>query len=443
MQRTFDQAFITHVDAMLPRAARLASTLEAMHLAEDVRALLVQEAASRQQQQQMATGASSGGSATAGGDASDPSDASGSTPSPAQAPSSPSPASDADSSGGPCAHSASPASGSGGSGAAPHDPNASNGADDQAATAGNSDAAQPTQEAVLQALQALLDGQGMDPDAGSRDGRIRQRLEAVQQQLQQNGADVIEVDLNAIHAATQPQRSLNTGLTVDLDAGASQVTRLQAQLRQQLFADTRTRTGRATHGTRLHTKHLHHVAFGDARIFRTTDRGRALDTAVVLLADVSGSMNGPRIVLTDQALYATSCALEALPGIAVSVATFPGNQLVLPFGVRARRERDRFTLRSFGGTPMHEGVMMANRMLQLRKEPRKMLVVLTDGDPDCGPSSMAAISVSHRMGIEVYGLGIQTHSVDRYFNNSQVINDVTDLPSALFGLLRNRLGNAA
>jgi Mg-chelatase subunit ChlD len=185
------------------------------------------------------------------------------------------------------------------------------------------------------------------------------------------------------------------------------------------------------------------VAFGDPRIFRTTHRGRAVDTAIVLLADVSGSMQGTRISLTDQALFATACALETLPGIAVSVATFPGNQLVLPFGVRARRERDRFTLQSFGGTPMHQGIMMANRMLQLRKEPRKMLVVLTDGEPDCGPTSMAAISVSHRMGIEVYGLGIQTASVERYFTNSQVINDVNDLPTALFGLLRNRLSNAA
>jgi Mg-chelatase subunit ChlD len=429
MQRTFDPPFIAHVEAMLPRAATLASTLEAMHLAEDVRALLEQEAASRQQQQSNGqnAGGSAGGASAPGqagqGDASTDASASGQ-----------------DTSG----NSAGAASNSGGSGASSHDPSASNGAggQDQANTA-DGDASQPTPSPALQALQDVLDAKDVNPDAGSRDGRVRQLLEAVSQTLQNNGAQVIAVDLASIQAATEPERSLRTGLTVDLDEGAGIVTRLQAQLRQQLFAETRTRTGRAAHGTRLDPKRLHHVAFGDPRIFRTTHRGRAVDTAIVLLADVSGSMQGTRITLTDQALFATACALETLPGIAVSVATFPGNQLVLPFGVRARRERDRFTLQSFGGTPMHQGIMMANRMLQLRKEPRKMLVVLTDGEPDCGPTSIAAISVSHRMGIEVYGLGIQTASVERYFTNSQVINDVNDLPTALFGLLRSRLSNAA
>jgi cobaltochelatase CobT len=433
MQRTFDQAFITHCEAMLPRAATLASTLEAMHLAEDFRALLEQEAANRQQQQ--SSGQNAGGAA---GGSSNPSGQSGQA---GQGDSqSDASASGQDSSG----NSAGMASGSGGSGASGHDPNASPGADGQGqddATDGS--APQAGSGAALQAIQDLLDGKDVDPGAGSRDGRIRQVLDAVSQTLQNNGAQVIEVDLASIQAATQPQRSLQTGLSVDLDEGASIVTRLQAQLRQQLFAETRTRTGRAANGTRLDPKRLHHVAFGDPRIFRTTHRGRAVDTAIVLLADVSGSMGGNRIILADQALFATACALEALPGIAVSVATFPGNQLVLPFGVRARRERDRFTLRSFGGTPMHEGIMMANRMLQLRKEPRKLLVVLTDGEPDCGPTSQAAISVSNRMGIEVYGLGIQTTAVERYFTNSQVINNVNDLPTALFGLLRSRLSNAA
>lgn len=434
MQRNFDQAFITHAEAMLPRAAKLASTLEAMHLAEDFRALLEQEVANRQQQQQ-SSGQSAGGAA---GDASNPSGQPGQA---GQGDAQPdASASGQDSSG----SSADPASGSGGSGASRHDPNASDGASGQdSGDADDGSSPQAGQGPALQALQDLLDGKDLDPDAGSRDARIRQVLDAVSQQLQNNGAEVITVDLDSIQAATQPQRSIQTGLTVDLDEGAAVVTRLQAQLRQHLFAETRTRTGRAAHGTRLDTKRLHHVAFGDARIFRTTHRGRALDTAIVLLADVSGSMSGNRITLTDQALFATACALETLPGIAVSVATFPGNQLVLPFGVRARRERDRFTLRSFGGTPMHEGIMMANRMLQLRKEPRKMLVVLTDGEPDCGASSRAAISVSNRMGIEVYGLGIQTTAVDRFFDNSQVINDVNDLPTSLFGLLRSRLGNAA
>ena len=409
MERTFDEAFMLHVDAQLSRAADLDSTLAAMHLAEDVRALIEQEV-ERVQKQQSAPAAGSSGDASQGS----PDGPSAQDPDAGQPGSSAGDAGD-DQAG----------SGSGGA--------------DTSASAPDTTA----QQQQLQALQDLLDGAGLDAEGGSRDGRLRQALQQVSDALQANGAATIEVNMAPLQAAIEPNRSLHVGNTVDLDKGSSATTRVRAQLRQHLFAESRTRTGRSARGTRIDPKRLHHVAFGDPRIFRTTTKGIALDTAVLLLADVSGSMHGERIDVCDQALFATACALETLPGINVAVAAFPGNQLVIPFGTRAKRERTRFTLTAHGGTPMEDGVMMANRMLQLRKEPRKLLFVLTDGEPNDANSARAALSVSRRMGIETYGLGIQTDSVQHFFADWQVINEVGDLPTALFAMLKNRLERVA
>jgi Mg-chelatase subunit ChlD len=135
--------------------------------------------------------------------------------------------------------------------------------------------------------------------------------------------------------------------------------------------------------------------------------------------------------------------METFPGVSVAVGAFPGNQLVLPFGQRVRHAEARFKLQSWGGTPMAEGIRMASRLLQRRQEPRKLLFVLTDGEPDNKPNARAAILGAQHIGIETFGIGIQCRSVERLFEQSIVLQTVTELPEKMFALIDTKLGRKA
>ena len=158
------------------------------------------------------------------------------------------------------------------------------------------------------------------------------------------------------------------------------------------------------------------------------------------VCDVSGSMaDYNKIGLANQALFATACALQAMPGVEVAVAAFPCRQLVLPFGGRANRERERFTLVPVGSTPMHEGVAMAHRMLSKRRNPRKLLMVLTDGEADCMGSAQATLDAAEQAGIETYGVGIMTDYVRHLFPNWAFVTNVGELPEVMLTMLKSRL----
>ena len=92
-----------------------------------------------------------------------------------------------------------------------------------------------------------------------------------------------------------------------------------------------------------------------------------------------------------------------------------------------------------GGTPLAEALWYAARQLLLEPHARKLLLVLTDGDPDDRPAVVDIIQRCQRAGYELLGIGIQTRSVQRLFSNSRVIHDVADLKHQLLDVTRQLL----
>jgi cobalamin biosynthesis protein CobT len=93
-----------------------------------------------------------------------------------------------------------------------------------------------------------------------------------------------------------------------------------------------------------------------------------------------------------------------------------------------------------------DSVMLAASRLAPRKEGRKVLIVLSDGDPteagnsDADATLRAAISASRKAGVEVHGIGICTHAVTRFYGpGSPVIRDPAGLPAALVQTLKTVL----
>lgn len=74
-------------------------------------------------------------------------------------------------------------------------------------------------------------------------------------------------------------------------------------------------------------------------------------------------------------------------------------------------------------------------------EPRKIILLITDGEPDYKDMALAAIKAAQGLSFEVYGIGIAAASIARLLpaGNSRVINGINELAVAMFGMLQDAL----
>lgn len=78
-------------------------------------------------------------------------------------------------------------------------------------------------------------------------------------------------------------------------------------------------------------------------------------------------------------------------------------------------------------------------MLLQRPEPRKIMLILTDGCPDSDYETKAATTRALKDGIEIAAIGIEDSSVRRYWDNHRVIKTIQELPAAMFGIMEGLL----
>lgn len=423
LEEAFTKGIVVRLQAILPKVLKLKTTADSFKLSKEiadfVRDELEMAKQQQQQQQQAGQGQSGQGQGQAQGNAGDDADGS--------------------NAGG---NSASGDSGSG-NGAGKNPGNQTQSQQDQPSAGASDGSDQDATDQLVQALQSLSNGDDADQGKGDLDEAIRGALQKLAEELSNNHVDSYDdgaADLASIEAADEGfAGELYTGATSDLTTALSVVSRLRAKLKNQLQALSLTRTSHGRRG-RIDVRRVYRAALGDPKVFRAIDTGVTVDTSVFLLLDVSGSMSsGDRIDLANQAVFASACALQAMPGVEVAVGAFPYRQLVLPFGGRANREQGRFQLRPVGSTPMHEGITMAHRALGKRRNPRKLLIVMTDGEADCMATARAALDHAASAGIETFGVGIMTSYVEHLFPASTVVNDVNELPERMLTLLKTRL----
>lgn len=74
-------------------------------------------------------------------------------------------------------------------------------------------------------------------------------------------------------------------------------------------------------------------------------------------------------------------------------------------------------------------------------EPRKIVLLITDGEPDDQNHTLAAIRLIKSFGLEVYGIGIKTLSIQTLLpgRGSKVINDIMELVPSMFEILQSAL----
>ena len=267
------------------------------------------------------------------------------------------------------------------------------------------------------------------------------------------------VDADAAQPVALPKDDRRSYGTRDRNAIAkarSVSSRLAIQLKRQLESHNVVMAEPSTRGKRLSRRHLSRVAHKDYRIFTHREFAPEVNTAVVSLIDVSGSMsrteNGSsmsNVQIASQAILATSLALDTIPHLEHAVGAFPSSKgnnhidVIQDFGDKPEPISSRFALSTRGNTPMAEALLWAADRLLQRAEERRIIFVATDGAPNDVTTTKSILEHLRRLNIEVHGLGIKTNDQNGLFDSFAEVHEVGALPQAFLALFQRVLRRSA
>tara|TARA_R110001606_G_scaffold58002_1_gene139324 strand:- start:397 stop:2046 length:1650 start_codon:yes stop_codon:yes gene_type:complete len=297
-----------------------------------------------------------------------------------------------------------------------------------------------------------------DSDNSDQADNLRQALEASAAQFEPDTfaqvAEVLSEQAEGHQGVTplslpQAEQAM-LGDEAILTLSASESAQIRARLRGMVQSSQDNRNHAKRHGLRVATHRLAASQAGESRLFIQRQPRIAPNAAVHLLVDISGSMGKPigegnrkYFHVANEAALALAMALEGIPGVVPAVSYFPGIHQEVSIALlpkqSVRHRAASFDQKPRGCTPMAQAMWFAANSLLAQKKKRKLMIVLTDGDPDDWAATHDIVDRCRRSGFELLGIGIQTRSVEKFFPQSIVINDVKDLKRELFEVTQQLL----
>jgi cobaltochelatase CobT len=252
---------------------------------------------------------------------------------------------------------------------------------------------------------------------------------------------------------------------------------LQKDLERAISAKSLSHWNPGHRSGRLNSAALSRLATNDSRVFRRKVEATTKDVAVMLLDDMSGSMDGEKIHTAAQASYALASTLDriGIPNEVMGFTTGAGmgggdlatlraeeakigrqysryEQLYMPILKTFSERMSTEVKKRFGWLPYTssmrnnvdgECVEIAGRRLLARRETGKILIVLSDGAPHAygytntlQPHLKKVVENLTRAGVKVIGIGIQSNDVRKFYPKNFVINKVDELPAVVMKELR-------
>lgn len=231
--------------------------------------------------------------------------------------------------------------------------------------------------------------------------------------------------------------------------------------------------GRFEYGTdrgKLQRSLVHRVLLKDSsiqsKIFKRHVKSQVDDCAITILVDASGSMSGSKY------LHA-SCAMMILSETIANVLHIPCELLAFTDGTGfknakyGKHAQDMFIIRAFnenllgvpeltarlatvsqfmGANGDGEAIVWALDRLLKQKQKRKLLIVLSDGQPvtDTGGNirayTKAVVSkIQNTPNLTCVGIGIMSEAVKDYYKHHRVIQDAKDIEHTLLDVLREAI----
>ena len=263
---------------------------------------------------------------------------------------------------------------------------------------------------------------------------------------------------------------------------------IQGEVERIFRARSATRWNPGQRRGKISRNSLHRACIGDDRVFRqkivTTNR----EIAVQLVIDCSGSMWGRKLEYASVAAYMLASVLDRInvPCEIVGFTTMNGAvaghlsntdwralqkhfhaswgemnygryapTCLYVFKDFARRFDDK-AKKTLGFLPSSHGFMSGNvdgesieqsaMRMRLRKEPRKVMIVMSDGQPACDGDFVLGqrklkqvVEDINASGIEIYGLGLMDNSVKNYYPKNEVIGTANEIPTKVLALIQQLL----
>ncbi len=190
------------------------------------------------------------------------------------------------------------------------------------------------------------------------------------------------------------------------------------------------------------------------KIFYDQYRHTFKDTAIFVLTDWSGSMNGNKKKHAADASQRLVYTMERVLRIPVALACFSNGKTrcdigyIKPYGTRGLSQEEiarRFYKFNYYTSANNDADALnwAYYQLKRRHESRKILIVLSDGCPagswaGHGGQNLKYITkqIEKEGKIELYGVGIHSTAVKEYYANYRVLNDASEINATLFNLIR-------
>jgi hypothetical protein len=239
------------------------------------------------------------------------------------------------------------------------------------------------------------------------------------------------------------------GRSVDPTEAARETNALRTRLNGLVQASKLRRSPPRRVGSRIDTRSLHKLRTLDTRVFRGSEQKVAVNTGVVVLLVQSSSMTRIKRDATKAAM-AVALALDTIPGIKLSVCGFRSmpnesrtayTPVVSPMKLFNQRiDRNSFVPGAEGGTPLTEGLWWASsELLALQSVERRIVITVTDGDPDDASSVRDVVEKMKHASIENHAIGIGVSINRSLFASSCTITDITELPERVFAMLQDML----
>jgi len=189
---------------------------------------------------------------------------------------------------------------------------------------------------------------------------------------------------------------------------------------------------------------------GDADVYRNQVQRTSVNTALSLLLDNSGSMGGHPIRVCQQTAVVLDLAVQGTKtNIEITGFTGDPRKPVLyryrGFGQKgqaASASLGNMDKVSLGGTPVSTPLMEAWRRLSLQKEPRRIMIVVSDGGAEGGDveAARAAHDFIVGRGCAILGVAIGSdHLMRQWCTNVQSVTKIDELPIALTNLVKEAL----
>lgn len=272
------------------------------------------------------------------------------------------------------------------------------------------------------------------------------------------------------HSSVQSGMSMYSGLKLIERAEESP---LVGHMRRLVQVKMRTRYQNGQTSGKINRRAIHRIMMptvGDGQwnyqVFRKKHSPKdTTKTAVSILIDFSGSMEGYKTEMTMHAVACMSLAFNALH-VKHSINTFTegrnhadnvGHSLLINHikGFDTHSSHADVVHRMAGASHHMTGngdvdaVSWAYSRLICRKEPRKVLIVLSDGCPSAGRPGNGSVALKNFVSkvesegkVEVYGVGIEDRAPTKFYTNVVLVPSAKDMERKLIDLAQHLFDNS-